>query len=88
MANIASQIKRNRQNEVRRRRNQAIRSEMKTKMRKALETAESGDAAAAREALRLAQQRIDPAVAKGLLHRKTAARRKARLHSRVEQLLG
>ncbi len=88
MANIASQIKRNRQNEVRRRRNQAIRSEMKTKMRKALETAESGDAAAAREALRLAQQRIDTAVAKGLLHRKTAARRKARLHSRVEQLLG
>ncbi|MEE9297990.1 MAG: 30S ribosomal protein S20 [Acidimicrobiia bacterium] len=88
MANIASQIKRNRQNEVRRRRNQAIRSEMKTKMRKALETAESGDAAAAREALRLAQQRIDTAVAKGLLHRKTAARRKARLHNRVEQLLG
>ena len=88
MANIASQIKRNRQNEVRRRRNQAIRSEMKTKMRKALETAESGDAAEAREALRLAQQRIDTAVAKGLLHRKTAARRKARLHNRVEQLLG
>ncbi len=57
-------------------------------MRHAVEAAESGDAAGAREALRQAQQRIDTAVAKGVLHKKTAARRKSRLHDKVERLLG
>ncbi len=88
MANIASQIKRNRQNETHRQRHQAVRSEMKTRTRQALVAAESGDQAAAREALRLAQQRMDAAVSKGTLHKKTAARRKSRLHRRVEELLG
>ena len=88
MANTASQIKRNRQNEKARQRNQAISSEMKTRTRAALAAAEAGDAEAAAEALRLAQQRIDTAVAKGVLHKKTAARRKARLHRRVHDLLG
>jgi len=88
MANIASQIKRNRQNEVRRRRNQAARTEMKTKTRAALEAAESGDAEAATEALRQAQRRIDTAAARGFLHKNTAARRKARLSRRVHELLG
>ena len=88
MANIKSQIKRNRQNEASRQRNQAIRSEMKTRTRAALAAAESGDAAAATEALRLAQQRIDTAVAQGVLHKKTAARRKARLTRRVRVLAG
>jgi small subunit ribosomal protein S20 len=88
MANIASQIKRNRQTEKRHRRNQAIRSEMKTRSRAALAAAEAGDADAAAEALREAQRRIDTATAKGVLHKKTAARRKARLHRRVTELLG
>ena len=88
MANIASQIKRNRQNQVHRERNQAIRSEMKTRARQTLTAAESGDAEAAWAALRLAQKRIDTAVVKGVLHKRTAARRKARLHRRVEELLG
>ncbi|MEE9206509.1 MAG: 30S ribosomal protein S20 [Acidimicrobiia bacterium] len=88
MANIASQIKRNRQNEVHRQRNQAVRSELKTRIRQALAAAEAGDADAAHEAQRLAQQKIDTAVAKGLLHKKTAGRRKARLHRQIEDLLG
>jgi small subunit ribosomal protein S20 len=88
MANIASQIKRNRQNEKARMRNQAIRSEMKTRVRKTLEAAESGDTDAAREHLRLAQSSIDIAVTKGVLHLKTASRRKSRLTDRVERLLG
>jgi len=88
MANIASQIKRNRQNEKRRQRNQSTRSEMKTLTRHALEAAEAGNADEAREALRLAQQRIDTATAKGVLHKRTAARRKSRLNRRVEELLG
>ena len=88
MANIASQIKRNRQNEKRRRRNQAVRSEIRTRARVALEVAQSGDSEAARESLRLAQKRIDTAVAKGVLHKSTAARRKSRLARQVQELLG
>ncbi|MCB2224241.1 MAG: 30S ribosomal protein S20 [Actinobacteria bacterium] len=88
MANIASQIKRNRQNERARLRNQASRSLMKTMARKALEAAESGDAEAAGEALREAQRSIDTAASKGVLHANTAARRKSRLERRVASLLG
>ena len=88
MANIASQIKRNRQNEQRRQRNQAIRSELKTRARTAIEAAEARDADRARDALRVAQSKIDGAAARGVLHANTAARRKARLTRRVEHLLG
>ena len=87
MANIASQIKRNRQNETRRRQNQAVRSEMKTRSKKALEAAEAGDADEARRLLKEAQRRIDTAVSKGVLSKTTAARRKSRLTRRVESLL-
>ncbi len=88
MANIKSQIKRNRQNEKRKLANRAVRSEMKTRIKNAVETAESGDREAALEALRLAQKRIDKAVSKGVLKKQTAARRKSRLTKQVEQLLG
>jgi len=88
MANIKQQIKRNRQTEKARQRNQADRSEMKTLTRKTLEAAESGDRAEATEALRLAQRSIDRAVTKGVVKKTTAARRKSRLHRRVEELLG
>ena len=87
MANIASQIKRNRQNEKARLRNQAARSEMKTMARKALEAAEAGDAEAAAAALRDAQRSIDRAVSRGVLHKNTAARRKSRLGRQVESRL-
>ncbi len=88
MANIASQVKRNRQNRVRNERNRAARSELKTRIRNTLEAAESGDRAAAMETLRLAQKQIDKSVSKGLIHKNTAARRKARLTKQVESLLG
>lgn len=88
MANIRSQIKRNRQNEARRRRNQAVRSELKTRAKTALAAADTGDADAAGDALRLAQQHLDLAAAKGTLHRRTAARRKSRLTRRVRSRLG
>ena len=88
MANIESQKKRNRQNEAARLRNRAMRSELKTRARSAVEVAESGDASAAEAALRDAQQRIDMAVSKGLLHKNTAARRKSRLAKQVTKTLG
>ncbi len=88
MANIKSQMKRNRQNEKRRVHNKSLRTELKTRAKQAMEAAEQGDAAAAEAALRLAQKRIDMAAAKGVLHKNAAARRKARLTKRVRTLLG
>ena len=87
MANIQSQIKRNRQNELRNERNKAMRSEMKTRAKHAIEAAEAGDAAKAEELLKVAQKRIDMAVTKGVLHKNTAARRKSRLTAQVRSLL-
>jgi small subunit ribosomal protein S20 len=80
-------MKRNRQVVKRNQRNKAVRTELKTRTKVALAAAESGDADAAEEALRLAQKRIDSAVSKGVLHRNTAARRKARLTRRVNDLI-
>ena len=77
VANIKSQIKRNRQNETRRQRNQAVKSELRTRERRVVEAVEAGEGAD--EALRLAQKRIDMAASKGVLHKNTAARKKARL---------
>jgi small subunit ribosomal protein S20 len=88
MANIKSQKKRNRQNETARLRNRAMRSELRTRARTAVEAAEAGDAEAAEAALRQAQQRIDMAVSKGLVHKNTAARRKSRLAKQVAKNLG
>ena len=88
MANIKSQVKRNRQTIVRNERNRSIRSELRTRAKSAIEAAESGDAAGAEEALRLAQKRIDSAVTKGVLKKNTAARRKSRLTQQVRSLLG
>jgi small subunit ribosomal protein S20 len=88
MANIRSQIKRNRQNEARRRRNQAVRSELKTRAKGALAAADTGDAEVAEASLRLAQQRLDRAASRGALHPRTAARRKSRLAKRVRARLG
>ena len=85
MANIRSQMKRNRQNERRRLRNKSVRSEMKTRVKGALARAEAG-ADDAGEALRLAVKRIDKAAAKGVIHKNQAANRKARLMRRLAAL--
>ncbi len=82
MANIRSQIKRNRQNERRRLRNKAVRSEMRTRSKTAVALAEAGQDDSA-EALRLAVKRIDTAAARGVIHKNQAANRKSRLMRRV-----
>jgi small subunit ribosomal protein S20 len=86
MANIKSQIKRNRQNQVRHDRNKAVRSELKTRYKSVVTATEAGDAEAAEEAARTAQRRIDQAAASGLIHKNTAARRKSRLARRMNDL--
>jgi small subunit ribosomal protein S20 len=78
LANIKSQIKRNKQNEVRHERNKAVRSELKTRTKNAIAAAKV-DAEDAAEQLRLAVKRIDKAAAKGVIHPNQAARRKSRL---------
>ena len=86
MANIKSQIKRNRQNEVRRVRNRAVRTELKTRIKNAVEAAETGENAA--ETAAAAMRRIDRACDSGVLHPNTAARRKSRLQKRLDALSG
>jgi len=83
VANIKSQIKRNRQNETRRVRNKAVHSELKTLDKAVMTAVEAGEDAT--DALRLAQKRIDMAHSKGMLHRNTAARRKSRLERLVRR---
>lgn len=78
MANIKSQIKRNRQNLKRNQRNRSVRSEVNTRTRTALD-AINDDAEDSEEAVRVAIQRIDKAAQKGVLHKNTAARNKSRL---------
>ena len=81
MANIKSQIKRNRQNEKRRLRNREARSELATRTKAAIAAAEAG-ADDADELLLAAIKRIDKAAQSGVLHTNTAARRKSRLVKR------
>jgi len=78
MANIKSQIKRNRSNERRRVRNQGVRSELKTRVKTATTAIENG-ADDAPEAVRQAQKRINKAASKGRIHKNAAARRTSRL---------
>lgn len=87
MANIKSQIKRNRQNEKRRVRNKAVRSEVRTRTKSAVDTAAAG-AENQEDALRLAMKRIDKAASHGVIHKNQAANRKSRLMRRVAALSG
>ncbi len=84
MANIKSQIKRNLQNERRRLRNKAVRSELKTRRKNALTEAGTG----ADSSLRLAIKRIDMAAAKGVIHKNKANRDKSRLMKAVTAKAG
>ncbi|MDA8117915.1 MAG: 30S ribosomal protein S20 [Actinomycetota bacterium] len=85
MANIKSQIKRNKQNEKRHERNKAVRSELKTRVKSALTAAESGGEESV-EAMRLAISKLDKAAGKGIIHKNQASRRKSRLMARIAKL--
>jgi small subunit ribosomal protein S20 len=86
VANIKSQIKRNKQNEKARLRNKAVKSELKTSVRKFREAADSGDAEAALTAMRAASIKLDKATSKGVIHKNQAANRKSAIAKRVEQI--
>ena len=79
MANIKSQIKRNKQNEKRSERNKTVRTALKTSTKKIRTAVDAGDAEEAIVRQREAARALDKAVAKGMVHKRTAARRKSRL---------
>lgn len=83
MANIKSQIKRNRQNEAARLRNKATKSSLKTAIRRVRQAAEAGEADKAAELQRAAARQLDKAVSKGVIHRNQAANKKAALSKNV-----
>ncbi len=86
MANIKSQIKRNRTNEKARLRNQAVKSALKTEVRKVRAAIADGDKDAAAEALKSASRRLDKAASKGVIHKNQAANRKSALAQQVNAL--
>ena len=85
MANIKSQIKRNRTNELARVRNKAARSEVKTRIKTAVTSATTGAETSA-EDLRMAVKRLDKAAARGIIHKNQASNRKSRLVKRINAL--
>jgi small subunit ribosomal protein S20 len=85
VANIKSQIKRNKQNEKRRLRNKAVRSELRTRVKSAEAAAGSDNAL---DAANAALSKIDKAAGKGVIHKNAAARKKSRLMKRLARLAG
>ena len=77
MANIKSQKKRNRTNEIARMRNKAVRSELKTATRRVKDAVAEGNAQAAKEQAQIACRLFDKAAAKGIIHKNQAANRKS-----------
>ncbi len=86
VANHASALKRHRQSQKRRKRNHAIKTELRHLVRTVRAAVGSKDAASAAASLARANRALDKAVTKGVLHRNNAARRIARLSRAVHQL--
>jgi len=86
LANIKSQIKRNKQNEKRRLRNRIFAGRARTFVKKAKTAIEAGDSESALQAARLAISALDKAAEKGVIHKNNAARRKSRLMKRLAAL--
>jgi len=86
VANIKSQIKRIQTNEKARLRNKAVKSSLKTAVRRFREAAESGDRTAALVALQTASRQLDKAASKGVIHANQAANKKSAMAQRANAL--
>lgn len=86
MANIKSQIKRNKTNQKANERNRAVKSELKTSIRAAREAISSGDKDKAIAAVTVATKKLDKAVSKGVLHKNQAANRKSAIAKKAHAL--
>ncbi|MFC0597485.1 30S ribosomal protein S20 [Streptomyces palmae] len=88
MANIKSQMKRNKTNEKARLRNKAVKSSVKTAIRKAREAVVAGDVEKAVVAANEAAKKLDKAASKGVIHKNAAANKKSALAQQVAALKG
>ena len=86
MANIKSQIKRNKQNLQRHERNKAVKSSLKTAVRKFREAADAGDKDTAVKLSQDARRALDKAASKGVIHKNQAANRKSKIAQRTAAL--
>ena len=86
MANIKSQIKRNKTNQKAQERNRAVKSEVKTAVRSAREAIASGDKDKAASAVKVATRKLDKAASKGIIHKNQAANRKSAIASQAAAL--
>ena len=86
MANIKSQIKRNKQNEKAHERNKAVKTGLKSAVRKFREAAEAGDKETAVKLGQDAARKLDKAVSKGVIHENQAANRKSAIAKQVAAL--
>jgi len=86
VANIKSQIKRNKQNESARERNKSVKSALKTSIRRFREAADSGDTEQAQQLAKAANRKLDKAVSAGVIHRNQAANKKSSISKKVATL--
>jgi small subunit ribosomal protein S20 len=86
LANIKSQIKRNRQNEKRRLQNRVYSGTARKAIRRTLVAIESGEKEDARSKAMAAMKALDKAAAKGVIHKNNAARRKSRLMKQINSM--
>jgi small subunit ribosomal protein S20 len=86
VANIKSQLKRIKTNAIRTERNKAVKSELRTWIRKFKIAAETGDASAAASALKVASTKLDKAVSKGVIHKNNAANKKSSMAKKAATL--
>ncbi len=86
MANIKSQIKRNRQNELARERNKSVRSALKTSVRRFNAALEAGNTDEARTLAVVATQKLDKAAGKKVIHKNQAANRKSAIARKAATL--
>lgn len=86
MANIKSAKKRILVNQKRAERNKAVRSKVKTSIKKVYAAMESGNKAEAQEALRLATVELDKAQTKGVYHKNMTSRKVSRMAKAVNSM--
>ncbi|MWC00105.1 30S ribosomal protein S20 [Agromyces seonyuensis] len=86
MANIKSQIKRNKTNLKAQERNKAVKSQLKTVVRSAREAIATGDKDKAVAAVQVANRKLDKAVSKGVIHKNQAANRKSAIAKQAAAL--
>ncbi|MEO7070266.1 MAG: 30S ribosomal protein S20 [Nostocoides sp.] len=86
MANIKSQLKRIKTNAVATDRNKAVKSELKTWIRKFRAAADAGQVEEAKAALKTASTKLDKAVSKGVIHANQAANKKSAMAKKAASL--